>query len=211
MALLGVDATVTPPTTLRALDLGADLVFHSATKYLNGHSDVLGGVLITREADERWQEICDTRTLAGGIMGPFEAWLLLRGMRTLSLRCERAFATAAKIAKQIENHPKLERLLYPGLESNPGHAVAARQMSAGFGGMLSFLMKGDAVAAKALISHLKLFIPATSLGGVESMVEHRATVEGPESLVPENLIRISTGIENADDMIADMEQALGRI
>jgi len=210
-ALLGVDATVTPPTTLRALDLGADLVFHSATKYLNGHSDVLGGVLITREANERWQEICDTRTLGGGIMGPFEAWLLLRGMRTLGLRCERAFASAARIAKHFENHPKLERVLYPGLESHPGHAVAARQMSAGFGGMLSFLVKGDAMTAKTLIAHLKLFLAATSLGGVESMVEHRATVEGPESLVPDNLIRISVGIENADDLIADMDQALDRL
>ncbi len=210
-ALLGVDATVTPPTTLRALDLGADLVFHSATKYLNGHSDVLGGVLIAGKADERWLEICDIRTQAGGVMGPFEAWLLLRGMRTLGLRCERAFATAITIARHFENHPKLVKVLYPGLENHPGHEVAARQMTSGFGGMLSFLVKGDAATAKALIAHLKLFIPATSLGGVESMVEHRATVEGPDSLVPENLIRISVGIEDANDLISDMEQALDRL
>ena len=209
-AILGVDATVTPPVTLRALELDADIVFHSATKYLNGHSDVLGGVLITRELNDRWQEICDVRTLAGGIMGPFEAWLLLRGMRTLGVRCERAFSSAAKIAAHFENHPKLESVLYPGLESHPGHALAARQMTSGFGGMLSFLVKGDGAAAKAMIAHLKIFIAATSLGGVESLVEHRATVEGPESLVPDNLIRISIGIENVDDLIGDLEQALDR-
>lgn len=210
-AILGVDATVTPPVTLNALTLGADIVFHSATKYLNGHSDVLGGVLVTRELNERWAEICEIRTLVGGIMGPFEAWLLLRGMRTLSLRCERAFASALKIAQHFEKHPKLERVLYPGLESHPGHNVAARQMFGGFGGMLSFLVDGDAQMAKKMIAHLKIFIAATSLGGVESLVEHRLSVEGPESLVPPNLIRISIGIENVDDLIGDLEQALARL
>ncbi|NQV99174.1 MAG: PLP-dependent transferase [Rhodospirillales bacterium] len=206
-ALLGVDATVTPPVTTRALGFGADIVFHSATKYLNGHSDVLGGVLITRTRDQRWAEVCEIRTLVGGIMGPFEAWLLLRGMRTLGLRCERAFASAARIAHHFEGHAKLDRVLYPGLESHPGHALAASQMTRGFGGMLSFLVKGDAAMAKALIANLQIFIAATSLGGVESLVEHRATVEGPQSLVPENLIRISVGIESADDLIGDLEQA----
>ena len=210
-AILGVDATVTPPVTLRALSLGADLVFHSATKYLNGHSDVLGGVLITAKKDDRWQEIYDVRTLVGGVMGPFEAWLLLRGMRTLGIRCERAFASAAKIASHFENHPKIERVLYPGLQSHPGHTLAARQMTAGFGGMLSFLVNGDAAMAKAMIAKLKVFIAATSLGGVESLVEHRLSVEGPESLVPENLIRISIGIENVDDLIGDLQQALDHV
>jgi len=207
-AILGVDATVTPPVTLNALSLGADIVFHSATKYLNGHSDVLGGVLVTDELTERWAEICEIRTLVGGIMGPFEAWLLLRGMRTLSLRCERAFASAQKIAQHFEKHPKLQRVLYPGLESHPGHNLAAKQMFGGFGGMLSFLVDGDAAMAKKMIAKLKIFIAATSLGGVESLVEHRLSVEGPESLVPENLIRISIGIENVDDLIGDLEQAL---
>ena len=207
-AILGVDATVTPPVTLNALSLGADIVFHSATKYLNGHSDVLGGVLVTDELTERWAEICEIRTLVGGIMGPFEAWLLLRGMRTLSLRCERAFASAQKIAQHFETHPKLQRVLYPGLESHPGHNLAAKQMFGGFGGMLSFLVDGDAAMAKKMIAKLKIFIAATSLGGVESLVEHRLSVEGPESLVPENLIRISIGIENVDDLIGDLEQAL---
>lgn len=210
-AVLGVDATVTPPVTLKALSFGADFVFHSATKYLNGHSDVLGGVLITRELSERWAEVCEIRTLVGGVMGPFEAWLLLRGMRTLGIRCQRAFASAAKIANHFEHHPKLAGVLYPGLKSHPGHALARRQMTAGFGGMLSLLVDGDAAKAKKLISGLKVFIAATSLGGVESLVEHRATVEGPESLVPDNLIRVSVGIEDADDLIGDLEQALDRL
>lgn len=210
-AILGVDATVTPPVTLKALDFGADIVFHSATKYLNGHSDVLGGVLVTGEMDDRWAEICEVRTLVGGTMGPFEAWLLLRGMRTLSIRCERAFASALKIARHFENHQKLKAVLYPGLTSHPGHHLAARQMTGGFGGMLSFLVDGDAHMAKKLISHLKIFIAATSLGGVESLVEHRRSVEGPESLVPDNLIRISIGIESVDDLIGDLHQALERL
>ena len=210
-AILCVDATVTPPVTLRAFNFGADIVFHSSTKYLNGHSDVLGGVLITAEKNELWQEICDVRTLVGGVMGPFEAWLLLRGMRTLGIRCERSFASAAKIAQHFENHPKLERVLYPGLESHPGHALAVRQMTAGFGGMLSFLVKGDAKMAKLMIGHLKIFIAATSLGGVESLVEHRLTVEGLTSLVPKNLIRISIGIENVEDLIGDLQQALEQV
>lgn len=210
-AELAVDATVTPPVTLKALALGADYVFHSATKYLNGHSDVLGGILVTRQLNDRWTDVCEIRTLVGGTMGPFEAWLLLRGMRTLSIRCERAFATALEIAKTFENHPKLKAVLYPGLETHPGHELAKKQMTAGFGGMLSLLVDGDAKRAKQLIAGLKLFIPATSLGGVESLVEHRATIEGPESLVPENLIRISVGIENAQDLIGDLQQALDRL
>ncbi len=210
-ALLAVDATVTPPVTLNALSLGADIVFHSATKYLNGHSDVMGGVLVTRELNERWDEICHIRTLVGGIMGPFEAWLLLRGMRTLSLRCDRAFSSALKIARHFEMHPKLERVLYPGLESHPGHDIAARQMFGGFGGMLSILVDGDESTAKKMISRLKVFIAATSLGGVESLIEHRLSVEGPESLVPGNLVRISIGIENVDDLIGDLEQALAGV
>ena len=207
-AILAVDCTVAPPVTTRALDYGADIVFHSATKYLNGHSDVVAGILVTRELDARWEEIKLVRKLTGGVLGPFEAWLLLRGMRTLFIRFERASSNAMQIARHLENHPKLERVLYPGLENHPGHAIAKRQMTHGFGGMMSLLIKGDAEAAKAVACKTRLFVPATSLGGVESLIEHRATVEGPDSLVPKNLLRLSIGIEHPDDLIADIEQAL---
>ena len=207
-AILAVDATVTPAVTLRALDLGADIVFHSGTKYLAGHSDVTAGVLATRVADARWEEIRHARTLMGGVLGPFECWLLLRGMRTLHLRYERQAANALAIARHFEHHPGLEAVLYPGLESHPGHAIAARQMKDGFGAMLSLLVAGDADDAKRIATRTRLFVPATSLGGVESLIEHRATVEGPNSIVPANLLRISVGIERVDELIADLEQAL---
>ena len=207
-AILAVDATVTPAVTLRALDLGADIVFHSGTKYLAGHSDVTAGVLATRVADARWEEIRHARTLMGGVLGPFECWLLLRGMRTLHLRYERQAANALAIARHFEQHPRLEAVLYPGLESHPGHATAARQMKDGFGAMLSLLVAGDADDAKRIATSTRLFVPATSLGGVESLIEHRATVEGPNSVVPANLLRISVGIERVDELIADLEQAL---
>ena len=208
-AVLGVDATVTPAVTLRALDLGADVVFHSGTKYLAGHSDVLAGVLATRVADERWEEVKLARTLTGGVLGAFESWLLLRGMRTLHVRYERQAGNALAIARHFERHPGVEAVLYPGLESHPGHAVAKRQMNGGFGAMLSLLVPGGAEGAKRVATRTRLFVPATSLGGVESLIEHRASVEGPHSAVPANLLRISVGIERAGDLIADLEQALG--
>lgn len=207
-AILAVDATVTPPVTLRALNLGADIVFHSGTKYLAGHSDVTAGVLATRAVDARWEEINRARTLMGGVLGPFECWLLLRGMRTLHLRYERQAANALAIARHFEHHQKLEAVLYPGLESHPGHEIAARQMQGGFGAMLSLLLAGDADAARRVATRTRLFVPATSLGGVESLIEHRATVEGPNSVVPANLLRVSVGIERVDELIADLEQAL---
>ncbi|NEQ52288.1 MAG: aminotransferase class I/II-fold pyridoxal phosphate-dependent enzyme [Leptolyngbya sp. SIO3F4] len=206
-AILGVDCTVTTPITTKALDLGADIVFHSATKYFNGHSDVIAGILVTKENNERWEEIKFVRQHVGGVIGPFEAWLLLRGMRTLSLRFERSSQNAQRIAEHFANHPKVESLLYPGLKSHPGHKIACRQMTNGFGGMLSLCVKGGAAEAKTLATKLKLFIPATSLGGVESLVEHRASVEGPMSQVQPNLLRFSIGIEDVDDLIADLEQA----
>ena len=207
-AVLGVDATATPPVTLRALDLGADIVFHSATKYLAGHSDLLAGVLATRASDERWQEIGAARTRMGGVPGAFEAWLLLRGMRTLHLRYERQAANALAIARHFEGRAGIEAVLYPGLESHGGHEVAKRQMAGGFGAMLSLLVEGGADAAKRIATRTRLFVPATSLGGVESLIEHRATVEGPHSAVPANLLRLSVGIERADELISDLEQAL---
>lgn len=207
-AILGVDSTVSPPVTTRALDLGADIVFHSATKYYNGHSDVTAGILVTREINKRWDEINFIRKHVGGVLGPFEAWLLLRGMRTLSIRFERASKNAMEIARHFENHPKIETVLYPGLESHPGHKIAQNQMNNGFGGMLSILIKGGKEEAIAVAKKMKLFMPATSLGGVESLVEHRASVEGPLSLVQPNLLRLSAGIEDVYDLIQDLEQAL---
>ena len=207
-ALIGVDSTVAPPVTTRPLELGADIVFHSATKYLNGHSDVGGGVLATREETPLWQEIGEVRGLLGSILPPFEAWLLLRGLRTLSVRFEKACASALEIARYFEDHPKIERVAYPGLESHPGHAVARAQMTGGFGGMLSLMIKGNAEDAKRVASRVRLWLPATSLGGVESLIEHRASVEGPLSEVPGNLLRLSVGIENSAELIDDLEQAL---
>lgn len=210
-ARLGVDATVTPPVSLRALEMGADIVFHSTTKYLNGHSDVLGGVLTTAREDDAWREIVEVRKFVGGVMGPFEAWLLLRGMRTLSLRWERASANAMAIARRFEGDKRVERVLYPGLSAHPGHEIAARQCHAGFGGMLSLCVAGGAEEALAVATGVRLFVPATSLGGVESLIEHRATVEGSASSTPANLLRLSVGIEDVDDLIDDLDRALESI
>ena len=207
-AVLGVDATTTPAVTLRALDLGADVVFHSGTKYLAGHSDVTAGVLAARSADGRWEDVKLARNLMGGVLGPFESWLLLRGMRTLHVRYERQAANAMALARHFEGHPKLDAVLYPGLKSHPGHAAAKRQMTRGFGAMLSLLVAGGAETAKRVATRTRLFVPATSLGGVESLIEHRASVEGPDSAVPKNLLRVSVGIENAGELIADLGQAL---
>ena len=207
-AVLAVDGTVASPVTTRALDYGADIVFHSATKYLNGHSDVVAGVLVTACEDERWEDIKLVRTLTGGILGPHEAWLLLRGMRTLFLRFDQASKTALQLAQHFEAHPRLQAVLYPGLESHAGHEIAMRQMTRGFGGMLSLLVKGDAVDAKRIAGRAQLFVRATSLGGVESLIDHRASVEGPHSEVPGNLLRLSIGIEKCQDLIDDLEQSL---
>lgn len=208
-AILAVDATASAAVTTQPLALGADIVFHSATKYLNGHSDVLAGALITREVNARWKEIAGLRSKLGAPLAPFECWLLIRGLRTLYVRYRQASANALAIARHFEKHPRIERVLYPGLASHRGHAIAKRQMTDGFGGMLSLLIKGDAAEAVRVCTRLKVIVPATSLGGVESLAEHRKTVEGPESPVPDNLIRLSIGIEHADDLIADLDQALG--
>jgi cystathionine gamma-synthase len=207
-AVLAVDGTVASPVTTRALEYGADIVFHSATKYLNGHSDVVAGVLVTAREDERWEDIKLVRTLTGGILGPHEAWLLLRGMRTLFLRFDQASTTALQLAQHFEGHPRLQQVLYPGLETHPGHAIARRQMTRGFGGMLSLLVKGGADEAKRIAGKTRLMVRATSLGGVESLIEHRASSEGPRSAVPKNLLRLSIGIENCQDLIDDLEQSL---
>ena len=207
-ARLAVDSTVATPVFTRPIELGADMVFHSATKYLNGHSDVLAGALLSATADDAWRQVGEARWLGGAVLGPFEAWLLIRGLRTLYLRVRRASETALAIASHFEGHEKLDAVLYPGLSNHPGHAVAARQMSGGFGGMLSVLVGGGRAAALHAVSRAEIFLRATSLGGVESLIEHRATTEGPESLVPENMLRLSVGIEDAGELIADLEQML---
>lgn len=206
-AILAIDATASPVTT-RPIELGADYVFHSATKYYNGHSDIGGGLLIASVSDERWEEVRWVRTHQGAILGPFEAWLLLRGMRTLFLRVDRASASAMAIATHFEGHPSVERVLYPGLESHPGHEVARRQMDRGFGAMMSLLVEGGRADAHRVATSTRVFVPATSLGGVESLIEHRTILEPPTSMVPENLLRLSIGIEPVDELIADLEQAL---
>lgn len=208
-ARLAVDSTVATPLLTRPLALGADFVFHSATKYLNGHSDVIAGVLVAKADDDQWQAVRFQRTFGGAILGPMEAWLLLRGMRTMHLRVQRSSESAMIIARELEGHGRIARVLYPGLESHPGHAIARRQMQGGFSGLLSVLVDGDAAATRAVAARTRVFVPATSLGGVESLIEHRATVEGPNSPVVPNLLRLSVGIEDVTDLMADLDQALG--
>ena len=203
-----VDGTVSTPVLCRPIELGADLVMHSATKQLNGHSDVLAGALVTATKDELWTRIAHDRANRGAVLGSFEAWLLLRGMRTLFLRVPAASENAQRVADALARHPAVVEVLYPGLPDHPGHDVAARQMSGGFGPMLSFRPKGGAPAAVRVVSSLKLFRNATSLGGVESLVERRAPIEGSGTSVPDDLIRLSLGIEDADDLVADLERAL---
>ena len=208
--IVAVDSTSATPLLTRPIEHGAAIVMHSATKYLNGHSDVVAGALATANDDALWQRIRYVRGAGGAILGPFESWLLLRGMRTLHLRVAAACAGAQTIAQRFERHPKLSHTLYPGLRSHPGHEVAARQMHGGFGGMLSLRLRAGEGAARAFTNALRVFRQATSLGSVESLAEHRASVEGPGSLCPPDLVRLSVGIENADDLIADIDQALAR-
>ena len=207
-ALLAVDSTVATPVHTQPLALGADIVMHAATKYLNGHSDLIAGALVTREDGEFWQRIRKVRAQIGGTLGSFESWLLLRGMRTLHLRVGAASRSAQCIARHFERHPLVGAVLYPGLPAAPGHAVAARQMRGGFGGMLSIRAKGGEAAAIAVAAQTELWKRATSLGGTESLIEHRASVEGAGTPAPADLLRLSVGIEDTDDLIRDFEQAL---
>jgi cystathionine gamma-synthase len=205
---VAVDNTVPTPVLTRPFEHGADLVVHSASKYLNGHSDVLAGAVLSARQDPFWERIRSWRRNGGAVLGPFEAWLLQRGMRTLFLRVHRASETALAIATHFRDHPALSAVLYPGLPSHPGHHIAARQMSGGFGGMLSIRLAGGAEHAVAVLRAVRVFKRATSLGGVESLVEHRAAVEGPSSPVPDDLLRLSIGIEAAADLITDLEAVL---
>ncbi len=210
-ALLAVDSTAATPVLSRPLALGADLVMHSATKYLNGHSDVLAGALVAKRKDAFWERVLENRSKVGAVLGPFEAWLLLRGLRTLFVRVERQSASALKIAERFHHHPKVARVRYPGLPSHPGHELAQRQMRGGFGGMLSIDIAGGRQAALDVAANCALWVRATSLGGVESLIEHRHTIEGPKSACPENLLRLSVGLEAPEDLIADLEQALAAV
>lgn len=209
-ALLAVDSTVATPVLTQPLALGADIVMHAATKYLNGHSDLIAGVLSTRSDNEHWQQVRKLRAQIGGTLGSFEAWLLLRGMRTLHLRVSAACASAQRIAEHFNAHADVAEVLYPGLPGCHGHDVARRQMHGGFGGMLSMRARGGEAAAIAVAAHTQLWKRATSLGGTESLIEHRASVEGAGTPAPADLLRLSVGIEHVDDLIADLEQALQR-
>ena len=212
-AAVAVDSTVATPVLTRPFEFGADIVMHAATKYLNGHSDVIAGTLTTREDTPMWQRIRSIRAQIGGVLGPFEAWLLTRGMRTLFPRVRASCASARAIAEHFARHSGVEEVLYPGLPSFKGHAIAAKQMQGGFGGMLSIRVRGSGggeAAAIATAAKVKLWKRATSLGGVESLIEHRASIEGAGTPAPANLLRLSTGIEDTDDLIADLEQALVR-
>lgn len=207
-ARLAVDSTCASPVHTRPLTLGADIVMHAATKVLNGHSDVVAGALCANADDEFWARIKTVRKGQGGILGPFEAYLLMRGMRTLHVRQERQSASAMALAQKLAAHPLVSRVLYPGLPQHPGHDIAARQMEGGFGFMLSVQVSGGETAAVRSAAHVELYKRATSLGGVESLIEHRASIEGAGSPCPPDLLRLSTGIEDVEDLYADLDQAL---
>ena len=207
-ARIVVDSTVSTPVLCRPLEHGADLVMHSATKQLNGHADVLAGALVTKHQDELWKRCQHERAYRGAVLGPFESWLLLRGMRTLDLRVRHSAQSAQRIAEVLDAHAAVSQVLYPGLATHPGHLIAARQMHNGYGMLVSFRLHGGAVEAQRVAGALHLFRNATSLGGVESLVEHRAPVEGSGTTVPDDLLRLSIGIEHPDDLIADLRQAL---
>ncbi len=207
-ALLAVDSTWTTPLLQRPLDLGADLVLHAVTKYLAGHSDVLGGALVARGGDAFFERLRAIQTTAGPVMDPFSAWLALRGMRSLAARLRLQCQTARRLAAFLDAHPKVARVHHPSLPAHPGHAVARRQMT-DFGGMLSFEVVGGQAEAMAVAARVQVFRRATSLGGTESLIEHRASIEGPETRTPPTLLRCSVGLEHPDDLVADLSQALG--
>jgi cystathionine gamma-synthase len=201
------DSTWATPLLQRPLDLGCDVVMHSTTKYLSGHSDVLGGALIFKESSELATRARQIQTLGGAVPSPFDCWLVSRGIKTLAVRVRQQAANAMALAEFLEAQPGVERVHYPGLPSHAGYAIARRQMTLA-GGMLSVQIGGGAEEALRFMKKLRLFTMATSLGGVESLIEHRASVEGPDTLTPKNLLRVSVGLEHADDLIADMAQAL---
>ena len=209
-ALLGVDSTVATPVLTRPIEFGADVVMHSATKYLNGHSDIIAGALVGARDDAHWAKLRAIRAQLGTILGQTEAWLLMRGMRTLFPRVEWACRSAQTLSERLAAHPMVAEVLYPGLPAFAGHAVSRRQMAGGFGGMLSVRVKGGERAAIAAAARVALWKRATSLGGVESLIEHRASIEGPGTPCPPDLLRLSVGVEDCGDLFNDLDQALRR-
>jgi cystathionine gamma-synthase len=203
------DNTFASPALQRPLALGCDMVMHATTKYLGGRSDVLGGVAITRVDDEAFTQVRTAQLFGGAVPSPFDCWLIMRSLPTLPYRMQAHCANARKVAIFLSQHPKVSAVHYPGLENNPFHALAKKQMS-DFGGMLSFETKAGKEAAMTVAAHVEVFTRATSLGGVESLIEHRASIEGPESKTPQGLLRVSVGLEHADDLIDDLAQALDR-
>jgi len=208
-ALLGCDNTFASPVLQQPFALGADLVMHSTTKYLGGHSDLLGGIVVAREDGAPLERLRDFQGTGGGVPSPFDCWLLLRSLPTLPLRVRQQAASALAVARFLAADRRVERVHYPGLENHPGHALADRQMLGGYGAVVSVQVPGDAGRALAVAARTKLFTRATSLGGVESLIEHRASVEGPLSHTPPNLLRMSIGLEHEADLVADLDQALG--
>ena len=206
-AICVVDNTWLTPVFQNPLELGADIVVHSTTKYFGGHSDVIGGCVVMND-EIIAEKIKNIQVLSGAVPAPFDCWLIARGIQTLHLRIKKQSKNALKLAKYLENHPKIEKVNYPGLQSHPQHLLAKKQQKKGFGAMLSVLIKGTESETTAIAAKLAYFTLATSLGGVESLVEHRKSVEGPDSPTPYNLLRISVGIEHIDDLIADWKNAL---
>src|SRR5579872_6636922 len=202
------DGTFATPILQHPLDCGIDMVAHSTTKYISGHSDVVGGALITRHDNYLFERARKSQRYGGAVPSPFDCWLSLRGIETLPYRVRAHTEHAAAVARFLHAHPAVEKVHYPGLPDHPGHVIAARQMSA-FGGMLSFEVRGGRESAMQAAARCRLFIRATSLGGTHSLIEHRASVEGPQSKTPQSLLRLSVGLEHPDDLIADLEQALG--
>ena len=202
------DGTFATPVLQRPFDFGIDLVAHSTTKYIGGHSDVIGGVLIARHPNYLFERARLAQKYGGAVPSPFDCWLTLRGIDTLPYRVRAQAENALRVARFLERHGAVEKVHYPGLEEHPGHRIAARQMSA-FGGMLSFQVRGGRETAMAAAARCRLIIRATSLGGAHSLVEHRASVEGPDTRTPQNLLRLSIGLEHADDLMEDLDQALG--
>jgi cystathionine gamma-synthase len=210
-AVLCVDSTVATPIFTRPLSLGADIVMHSATKYLNGHSDVIAGALATASKTPHWARIRKMRGQLGNALGPFDAWLLMRGMRTLSVRVRAQSQAAATIAGRLVGHSGLSAVLYPGLEHHESHNVALRQMVGGFGGMISVRVKNGEHAAIAVAARVEVWKRATSLGGIESLIEHRASIEGHGSPCPSDLLRLSVGLEDVEELYSDLNRALSVI
>lgn len=210
-ALAVIDNTWASPLMQQPLALGADIVMHATTKYISGHTDALGGALIFARDDEFTARVNMVQTLGGAVPSPFDCWLIMRGIRTLPLRVRQQTSNAQRVAEFLADHSAVETVFYPGLASHPGHALAAQQMRGGFGGMLSFNVRGGADEAMAVAANLQLFTRATSLGGIESLIEHRASIEGPTSTTPQNLLRVSIGIEHVDDLINDLRHGLRAI